>query len=275
MKIIFLNPPFIDIYSRTVRRLAVDQGNSLFYPIWLAYAAAVAEKAEHDVRLFDAPFDGLQLQGLHQENDILGPYADFNPNIVVMDTSSYSIQNDASVAKKIKCRYPNVFIVMVGTYASAEPKYILEKAASVNAIAVGEYEYTIIDLSDALENKTSLASIDGLVFREVKNIIKNKMRERIQDLDDIPFVSRIYKNYLTPGNYNYNGSDYPLIMINTSRGCPYQCSFCVQPQVLHSKDYHVRSAENVVDEFEYILENFLKSKKSALKMIVLLLIKIA
>ena len=256
MKILFLNPPFIDIYSRTVRRPAVDQGNSLFYPIWLAYAAAVAEKAGNDVRLFDAPFDGLQLQGLHQENDILGPYTEFHPDIVVMDTSSYSIHNDGSVAQKIKSRYPDAFIVMVGTYASAEPKNVLRKAAGVDSIAFGEYEYSIIELSKALKRKTPLESIDGIVFRQDKNIIQNKKRKRIQDLDEIPFVSRIYKKYLTAGNYYYNGADYPLMMIITSRGCPYQCPYCVNPQLMHSKDYYARSAENVVDEFEYILENF-------------------
>lgn len=256
MKILFLNPPFIDMYSRTVRRLAVNQSNSLFYPIWLAYAAAAAEKAGHDIRLFDAPFDGLQLQGLHREDDILGLHADFGPDMIVMETSSYSFYNDVSVAKNLKCNYPNTFIVMAGTHASADPLSILKKTKDVDAIAIGEYDYSIIELAKALKRKLSFALIDGIAFRQGDEIVQTKRRERIKQLDEIPFVSRIYKRHLNISNYSYNGSGYPSVMIITGRGCPNQCPFCVNPQLLHSRYYYSRSADNVADEFEYIRDTF-------------------
>lgn len=45
-------------------------------------------------------------------------------------------------------------------------------------------------------------------------------------------------------------------MIFTGRGCPNKCFFCVYPQVFYGRRYRLRSAENVVKEFEYIVKNF-------------------
>ena len=55
MQILFLNPPFKGRFSRTSRSPAVTKGGTLYYPVWLALAAGVAEKEGHSVQFFDAP----------------------------------------------------------------------------------------------------------------------------------------------------------------------------------------------------------------------------
>ncbi len=52
-----------------------------------------------------------------------------------------------------------------------------------------------------------------------------------------------------------------MIMIMTGRGCPHKCFFCVYPQVFHGRRYRVRSPENVVDEFAYIVTSFPEVKE--------------
>ncbi len=251
MNILFLNPPFIGRFSRTSRSPAVTKGGTLYYPIWLAYAVGVAEHAGHNVMFIDAPADGLDI------DQIFDKIGDFVPDLSIVDTSTPSIYSDIHVAEKIKEKFQNVYSVLVGTHPSAMPEDTLNLNNSIDAVAVGEYDYTIRNLACALENNLPLNSVDGLVFRDGVTFIKNKEQDKIVDLDDIPFVSAAYKKHLNHRNYFFAAASYPMMMIITGRGCPFKCFFCVYPQVFHDRKYRTRSAENVVDEFEYITDNFL------------------
>ena len=250
MNILFFNPPFIGRFSRSSRSPAVTKGGTLYYPIWLAYAVGVAEQAGHNVMLLDAPADGLEI------DQVFDKMGDFTPDLSIVDTSTPSIYSDIHVAEKIKEKFPNVFSVLVGTHPSAMPEETLSLSNSIDAVAVGEYDYTIRDLANALENNLPLDSVDGLVFRDNNAFIKNRGRDKIGNLDDVPFVSTVYKQHLNHRNYFFAAASYPMMMIITGRGCPFKCFFCVYPQVFHDRKYRMRSPGNVVDEFEYIADNF-------------------
>ena len=99
MKAFFLNPPFkveYGKYSRTSRSPAITKSGTVYYPIWLAYAAGNCEKNGHEIKLFDSCATQTNL------NDTLQIIIEFNPDIVVLDTSTPSIINDLYVSKKIK-----------------------------------------------------------------------------------------------------------------------------------------------------------------------------
>ncbi len=250
MNILFLNPPFKDRFSRSSRSPAVTKGGTLYFPIWLAYAAGVCEQAGHEVRLYDAPAENLSL------DDILGRMMGFIPDLTIIDTSTPSIYNDAAYARKIKEHFPDTFTVLVGTHPSALPEETLAMAHHVDAVTVGEYDYTVRDLAVAIAGQNPLETISGLVYRQNGRIIKNGKRDKIRDLDDLPFVSSVYKRHLNVKNYFFAAANYPMIMIITGRGCPHRCFFCVYPQVFHGRFYRVRSPENVAEEFAYIVQNF-------------------
>jgi len=250
MNLLFLNPPFMNRFSRTSRSPGVAKGGTLYYPLWLAYAVGVAEKQGFNVRFFDAPAEGLTL------DDIFTHLNNFIPDLVIVDTSTASIYNDTEIAGRLKAKYPRAFMVLVGTHPSALPEDTLKLNDSIDAVCIGEYDYTIRDLARVIKNHEALATVDGIVFRDNGRVIKNKERAKIEDLDDIPFVSSVYKKYLNYRNYFFAAANYPMLMIIAGRGCPFRCFFCVYPQVFHSRRYRIRSAENVVDEFEYIKRNF-------------------
>ncbi|MDY6862568.1 MAG: radical SAM protein [Thermodesulfobacteriota bacterium] len=255
MKILFLNPPFLNRFSRTSRSPAVTKGGTFYYPIWLAYAAGVVEKTGHDIQFFDAPAAGLGV------SDIVKKMGNFIPDIMVVDTSTPSIYNDVKVTEELKINYPDAFAVLVGTHPSALPDETLKLSDDIDAVAVGEYDYTVRDLAKAIETKQPLDEVDGLVYRRGNSVVHNQDRSKIDDLDEIPFVSSVYKKYLYYKNYFFAAANYPMIMIMTGRGCPYRCFFCVYPQVFHGRSYRKRSPENVVDEIEYIIKNFPKVKE--------------
>lgn len=250
MKIFFLNPPFKGRFSRTSRSPAITKGGTLYYPFWLAYAVGVAEQSGHDVRFIDAPADNLELQ------DIFTLLKDFVPDIAVLDTSTASIYSDVKVGDEIKRRFPHCFVILVGTHPSALPEDTLNLSKSIDAVTIGEYDFTIRDVAHALEQKLSLQNVPGLVFRHNGEYIKTAEREKIEDLDSLPFVTSVYKKYLNYKNYFFAAAKYPMVMIITGRGCPFKCFFCLYPQVFHSRRYRPRSPENIVAEFKYIKENF-------------------
>jgi len=256
MKILFLNPLFMENFSRPQRSPAVTKGGTFYYPFWLSAAAGVCEKAGNEILLIDAIADN------REENELFEQINEFSPELIVINTSTPSIYNDIEEGIKIKEKLKNGFLVLVGTHPSALPEETMNLNKDIDAVCLGEYDYTIRELAEFLTKKDDLKKVKGLYFRdENKNIKKNEKRELIENLDELPFVSETYKNYLNIKNYYFAAADYPMVMIITGRGCPYKCFFCVYPQTFHSRRYRLRSPENVVAEFKFIKKNMPEVKE--------------
>jgi len=127
-------------------------------------------------------------------------------------------------------------------------------------VAMGEYDNTVIELAEVLDRQSDLGTVKGICYRKSTEVIRNEMRSFIEDLDEIPFVSTIYKRFLKIENYFNPNALYPMVTITTSRGCPFKCTFCVYPQTLMGRRFRLRSIENVVAEMEYIVQNFPQAK---------------
>lgn len=250
MNVLLLNPPFLNKFSREQRSPAVTKSGTFYYPMWLAYAAGVLEQRGHQVQLLDCPSSDLPWEAVERA------VRDFAPGLVAIDTSTPSIASDAHSAARIKRIAPGAFTVMVGPHVSALPAESLQIDDSVDAVALREYEHTLADLADALARGTAADTVAGLVLRRGGNVITTAERSLFQDLDAIPFVSKAYRRYLDYRNYFYAHSRYPIVTIITGRGCPYQCVYCVYPQVFCGHKPRLRSVANVVDEIEQILRDF-------------------
>jgi radical SAM superfamily enzyme YgiQ (UPF0313 family) len=265
MKILCLNPPFKTEhgrFSRTSRSPAITKSGTIYYPIWLCYSAGVLEDAGHKIKVLDACAQGYDI---HKTLEIT---RDFQPEIVVVDTSTPSIYSDAHTAAEIKKILPDVFIVLMGTHPSALPEETLRINNAIDAIAIGEADYTIRELAqkltgsdfnilrnDNMRMENLLSSIHGLAYRLNEGIHINNKRELIENLDELPFVSRVYKKHLDVEKYFFAASDFPEVQIMTARGCIARCSFCVYPQTIHGWKYRVRSPKSIADEFEWIKNN--------------------
>lgn len=254
MKILLLNPPYLKKFSRPQRSPAVTKSGTLYFPMWLSYAAGVLEKDGHEIDLIDAPADNYEFDHVVERCKKL------DPGLIVLDTSTPSIYNDVSIAGKLKDLFPSAFIILVGTHVSALPHETMSIDERIDAVAHHEYDYTLRDLVQTLEKKGNLEEVLGISYRQNGKIVENKKRPLIENLDDIPFVSKIYKKFLNIENYFNPNSLYPMVTITSSRGCPFKCTFCVYPQTLMGRGYRLRSVENVVDEIEYIVNNFPQAK---------------
>lgn len=246
MNVLLINPPFLPKFSRFSRSPAVTKSGTIYYPIWHAYATGVLEKEGHNVKLIDAPADGLSRE------DCYKIATDFQPEMVVVYTSTPSIYNDIEIAGSIKELLPKSFVVLTGPHVSALPIESLKIDERIDAIARREYDITLVDLSSGLFNLENLEQVRGITFRRNGEIISTPDRELIEDIDSLPFISAIYKKHLNIENYFYAHCRYPTVSIFTSRGCYAKCNYCVYPEQMFGRKQRQRSPENIAEEFKYI-----------------------
>jgi anaerobic magnesium-protoporphyrin IX monomethyl ester cyclase len=264
MRILTLNPPYFKMFSRSSRSPAVTKSSTLYYPIYLSYATGVIEKEGFQVKLIDAVAMDLDIK------DTVKIIREFQPHLVVVDTSTPSIYNDIKVIEAIK-EVSHAFLVLVGTHVSALAEDSLKLSHAVDAVARREYDYTIRDLARVISGwqlpvsklRDELRQVQGLSFRLDGEIIHNPDRATIDNLNDIPFVSEVYKRHLSCciDRYFYGANLHPVMAILSGRGCPHQCTYCVYPQTITGNRYRFRSIRNVVDELEYIRNEFPKVKE--------------
>ena len=249
MRIYLLNPPFTPRFGRAARWQASGRAGTLYYPIWLSYATGVLEQKYEQVRLVDAPAWSWTL------NEVIDDIEKFDPDLIVVDSSFPSLNNDIQVAEAVKNRLPKAKTVIVGPPVSQLAERILKNEA-IDIVAGFEYDFTIRDIAEAMQKGENLSDIKGISYKESGKITDNPPREvtTSEDLDQIPFVSKVYKKHLNIKDYLLSNSLYPEVQIFTGRGCPNFCTFCSWPETLMGREYRVRSIMNVVDELEYIKE---------------------
>jgi len=245
MKIFITNPPFFKNFNRQVRWSAKTSGG-IHPPIYLAYAAAVLEK-NHDVKLLDAIASDVSTEEFYRMINKQ------NPDFVIMDTSTPSILNDISIAKKIKEKNPDVKIILVGPHVSAMPENTMKIAPWIDFLTIGEYDYTLPDLIENLEKKGNLKNVEGIFYRDGKKLIKTKLRKLIDNLDELPYPDR---DQLPVDKYRDTLLTPPFTFIISSRGCPFRCTFCLWPQVMYGRKLRLRNYEKVVDEVEYCINRY-------------------
>jgi anaerobic magnesium-protoporphyrin IX monomethyl ester cyclase len=247
MRVVALNPPFLKKFSRASRSPAVTKSGTIYYPTWLAYATGAIEKAGHEAMLIDAPARGLSAESAVEL------CKEFAPTLILSDSATGSFHSDVKVIERLHQVLPQTYICMVGTHVSALADQILRENPTIDGVCRREYDLTSVELCNALCGSDSLSDVCGLSYRNRNgSIVHNPDREFIQDLDQLPFVTRVFKKHLRIEDYFYAHIQYPMVTIFTSRGCPGRCTWCMYPQVFYGHDFRHRSPESIVGEFEYV-----------------------
>ena len=221
------------------------------FPFFLAYSAAVLEKNNTDVLLVDGIAEG------DTQEKFIGKIEDFNPDLVLLETSTPSINIDLEMAENIKERIKTK-IALSGPHASVKYKEMMKKNNFIDFILVGEYEYTLLDLVKHLKKNKKLKKVRGLVYRNKNKIIVNEKRPLIKNLDELPWPAR---HFLPMYSYNdeFAGMPKPNVQIWVSRGCPFKCIYCLWPKVMYNynaNQYRVRNVRDVVDEMEWLIKKY-------------------
>lgn len=256
-KIYLINPPFLPHFVRCGRWQGVRaRGKTLYYPIWLSYATGVLEQHSYETRLVDA------IARKWTYNEALNDIAMFDPDVIVVDTNFSSIKNDVHFASTVSHTMNNATIVITGPPTSVYANDILHLFKGC-IVARKEFDYTVLEIVDKIKNNEPKNGILGISYMEGGKILHNQDRPYLtsNDLDNLPYVSKIYKKHLKINDYWLDHTLNPMIQIITSRGCPNLCTFCSWPENLTGRKYRARSPKNVVDEVEWVLKNLPKVKE--------------
>src|SRR5260221_780698 len=209
---------------------------SFWYPTWLAQPAALVPGS----KLIDAPPSRLKL------DDVLPLARDHE--LVVMHTSTPSCASDARVAAAIKDVNPDLKIGLVGAKVAVEPGDSLAMAPAIDFVARNEFDFTTKEVAEGRD----FADIDGISYRNAAGaIIHNPDRAVLEDMDQLPFVTEVYKRDLTVENYFIGYLMHPYISLYTGRGCKSRCTFCLWPQTVGGHRYRTRSVWHVMEEIAY------------------------
>jgi hopanoid biosynthesis associated radical SAM protein HpnJ len=249
MKTLFMQPPSFEGFDGGAgsRYQARREIRSFWYPTWLAQPAALVAGS----KLIDAPPAGLTM------DDVLPLAKQYE--LLVMHTSTPSFANDVKVARAMKEQNPALKVGLVGAKVAVQPEESLKAAGSaIDFVARNEFDFTILEVAEG----KPFDNIDGISYVNAEGqVVHNKEREVLEDMDKLPFVSKVYKENLRIEDYFIGYLKHPYLSIYTGRGCKSRCTFCLWPQTVGGHRYRTRSVEHVIEEIKYAKENFPQVKE--------------
>jgi anaerobic magnesium-protoporphyrin IX monomethyl ester cyclase len=212
----------------------------LLIPLSLAYLAAVLKKEGHEVKVIDCPACNLDHEKLK------GELSAFDPGLVGITSTTPNIVSALKSATAAKEACPNSKVIMGGPHVTFRDKETLAENPGVDLVVRGEGELTMLELAEKAPYSDNLTEINGMTVRHNGEIVRTAERAFIENLDELP---RPAYEFFNLEKYKLYGKRFMPIL--TSRGCPFQCSFCVTTQLFGPK-FRARSAKNVVDELEWL-----------------------
>ena len=197
-------------------------------------------------------------------DDLISLLRDLDPTVIGLSVATKTLPYAEQASARIRAAFPRATLLWGGWHVTMNPEAVLA-TVDVDAAAVGESEATMLDVLERIEHGASLAGCHGL-WVNAPVVERNPHRPLIANLDDIPYFrydespsyliddSGIQPFATLPMFGRRDRYGYPIM---TSRGCPYNCSFCSVPfmKELYRSDegkyLRRRSVDSVIAELEY------------------------
>jgi len=215
---------------------------SSFIPLGIGYLAAVLEKNQYEVDVIDCQV----LKPTQRELE--GELVRLQPDVVGVTSTTLTYKAAFEIVKTAKEACPNSLTILGGPHVTVMDEQTLNEQPEADIVVRGEGEQTMLELVDLI-SKSDLKDLDevaGITFRKNGKIVQTPNRPYIQNLDELPHPA--FKHFPL-SKYRIFGKTYlPII---TSRGCPFQCTFCLASRMC-GKRFRARSPKNVVDELEWL-----------------------
>lgn len=236
MKVLFINP---------------NLGGVSGLNVGLAYVSSSVER-KHGVKLIDLSFCLKNyLQYIYQE------IQSYQPDIIAFSTTSFTHQKSLEIAKSIRLAYPGIPFVFGGVHPTLLPEETIQNPL-VDVICIGEGESSFLEYLDKIGQGLE-PKVEGIWYKNAQGqVCKNRLRPFEKDIDVLPFPNWEHwqiEKYLNTNLYYLPGA----LKYLSSRGCPYDCSFCSNraiKEIVPGKYYRVRNPENIIEEIKLNREKF-------------------
>lgn len=240
------------------------------FPLGIAYIAAYLRENGFEVEGLDCVIEGFEdITVIDEKSDMIvyGLYgaklkeriAGIKPDIIGISCPYYTTQKTSLEIARIAKEAGVKWVTLGGQHASGLPEYFLS-FPQIDSILIGEGESSFLELVKVLSSgeKSGLSDIDGFAFRRNGKIVINPKTSYIQDVNSLPYPARDlfpmqkYFAVNTPsGMATYDGMATEFM---TSRGCPFNCSFCAS--TVFNGNYRPRSPKSVLDEIRMLKDKY-------------------
>lgn len=205
-------------------------------------AAYLRNNGYKNVKIVDAKLERKDFKKCTQE------ILDYQPDVVGFTAFTNEIKPASYVAAKLKQLKPDILTIIGGVHITSIPQKTMEEFDMFDVGVIGEGEETLLDLVKAHSANTPYLGIPGTICKNTDGmLVQGPPRERIMDQDTLPIPAWD----LLPAANTY--------FVQTLRGCPFNCVFCMNP---NGRIARKRSVELVIEELEYIIETYKPEKIS-------------
>ncbi|MFH1132786.1 MAG: radical SAM protein [Pseudomonadota bacterium] len=181
---------------------------------------------------------------------------EFQPGVIAFTSVATAFPYIATVAKKIRSKYPNPYLLIGGPHVSLNPQQAID--AGFDAVCIGEGEFPTLELVTQLDQGESPSGIPNLWIRKSNTLEKNPTRSFVQDLDSLPFSDReIWEEWTA-------APPKATVTVTLARGCPFVCSYCSNhalSRLATGKYVRFRSPASIIDEIRALLKRYPKVRR--------------
>ena len=234
MKVLLINPPWEGYISRKGKIY-----NRKWPPLSLLNCASLLEKKSVKVELLDlntAPMEPEEIRNICHNYDKI--FVTSSP-LHRWQCPNLDIEAFLKFMKEIEAH--DLFIM--GAHATIDPKGMLE-LTQAKAIIRQEPEFTVLDICE----KSSLDQIQGIAFKRNDMIISTGNRNPV-DLETLPIPAY---HLVDIKKYHYELLGNKVVLLETSRGCPFNCEFCLK--VMYGEGIRKKTVNQVIKEIEYAIK---------------------
>jgi len=212
-------------------------------PYTLALLAALLRQRGQQVRLVDLTASRRSVASLIKDLDAEG----FAPTLILFPSTTPTLAADVAAMAELKARY-RAPLFCFGPHASTTPAESMARAPQVDGMFVGEPEDGALELA-ALTGVNEIGNVASLTYRRGGEVIPHRAHGSFNDFLTAPIPAW---DLLDLSQYNLPLANQSYVILETSRGCPYTCDFCVAP-IHQGHKFRERSAASIVDEMAHVV----------------------
>jgi anaerobic magnesium-protoporphyrin IX monomethyl ester cyclase len=240
---LLINPPLINGVAFTRQGRCQEREEVLGTtkpPYTLALLSSMLRDAGCEVRLVDTTATRITTDQVIAELERDG----FSPTLILFPSTTPTLDADAREMSRLKRRF-DAPVFCFGPHASTVPAESMQRAPEVDGMFVGEPEDGVMQLA-GLESLDSLGEVPSLTWRRAGTVTPHRAHGTFSRFLETPYPAW---DLLDLKRYALPLVDKPYVLVETSRGCPYACDFCVAP-IHQGHKFRERSPKALVDEIE-------------------------
>jgi anaerobic magnesium-protoporphyrin IX monomethyl ester cyclase len=238
MRILFVAPP-------------LPKANTTAQPLGFGYMASVLRlNGFPDVAILDACSLIMSVE------ETIQAIKEHAPDVLGLTTMTVTVKNALKIAAAAKGLLPGVKVAVGGVHATVCPEWVIEDP-HVDVVVRHEGEYSFLEVVQRWAAGESLDGVAGTTVKVGGQIVHHAQAPRIRNLDELPFPAReLMPMHIYKANLAFPPHIRTRTTLYSARGCPYNCSFCSTAAVWGGHFCAMRSAGNVLDEIEEVIDRF-------------------